>query len=244
VFEIGASLREARLHRKLELAEVERDTHIRAKYLMALEDDRFDALPGTAYAKGFLRTYADYLGLDGSRFIDEYNGRFAPEEELPAGAPVRSRRRRSASGRKLLLLPLTAAAIGLAAWQLSSSGNERGGAIQPSSPLTTRMKPPTTTRHAPPAVTGTPRRARVARFVIVASRGPCWLDVRQGSAHGTPLFMRTLQQTERARFAAQRLWIRFGAPWNADATLNGSRVRLPAAIADVVVSASGLSVVS
>jgi cytoskeletal protein RodZ len=59
------------LQRKLELAEGEPNTHIRAKYLRALEDDRFDILPATVYAKGFLRSYADYLGLDGSRFVDE-----------------------------------------------------------------------------------------------------------------------------------------------------------------------------
>ena len=64
MFEIGSSLREARMRRQLELSQIERDTRIRAKYLLALEDDRFEVLPGLAYAKGFLRTYADYLGLD------------------------------------------------------------------------------------------------------------------------------------------------------------------------------------
>jgi Helix-turn-helix domain/Aminoacyl-tRNA editing domain len=72
VFEIGSSLREARMRESLELADVERATRIRARYLMALEEERFDIFPGTAYAKGFLRTYADHLGLDAQRFVDEY----------------------------------------------------------------------------------------------------------------------------------------------------------------------------
>jgi cytoskeletal protein RodZ len=80
VFEIGSNLREARMRQKLELADVERATRIRARYLMALEEERFDIFPGTAYAKGFLRTYADHLGLDAQRFVDEYNSRFAQEE--------------------------------------------------------------------------------------------------------------------------------------------------------------------
>ena len=80
MFEIGSSLREARVRRKLELSQVEADTRIRAKYLMALESNRFEALPAPAYAKGFLRTYADYLGLDAQRFVDEYSTRFAPDE--------------------------------------------------------------------------------------------------------------------------------------------------------------------
>jgi cytoskeleton protein RodZ len=48
VFEIGSSLREARLRRRLELSQIEHDTRIRSKYLGALEEDRFDALPGPA----------------------------------------------------------------------------------------------------------------------------------------------------------------------------------------------------
>ncbi|HZC28457.1 MAG TPA: helix-turn-helix domain-containing protein, partial [Gaiellaceae bacterium] len=85
MFEIGSSLREARVRRGLDLAQVERDTKIRGKYLAALEDDEFDVLPGPAYARGFLRTYADYLGLEGHRFVDEYHSRFAPPDET---APV------------------------------------------------------------------------------------------------------------------------------------------------------------
>jgi cytoskeleton protein RodZ len=70
MFEIGSSLRAARMRQGLELSEVERDTRIRAKYLGALEDDRFDVLPGPAYVKWFLRSYADYIGLDGQRLVD------------------------------------------------------------------------------------------------------------------------------------------------------------------------------
>ena len=70
MFEIGNSLRAARIRQKLELSQAEGDTRIRAKYLRALEDERFDVLPGPAYTKGFLRTYADYLGRALSRLVD------------------------------------------------------------------------------------------------------------------------------------------------------------------------------
>jgi len=90
VLEIGSSLREARILRGVELAQVEAATHIRTKYLEALENDRFDLLPGEAYARGFLRTYADYLELQADLFVDEYNARFAPPEEpLPQLIPRR-----------------------------------------------------------------------------------------------------------------------------------------------------------
>jgi cytoskeleton protein RodZ len=235
VFEIGNSLREARLRRKLELSQVEHDTHIRARYLMALEDERFDALPGTAYAKGFLRTYADYLGLDGPQFVDEFNARLAPEEELPAAAPVKVHGRRSARTPLLLAVPV-AALVALVAWQLSTSGGHSHAAFRP--------RP---TRHAqPPRPAVRPTVAqppRLARIVVVASRGSCWLAVRRESATGQQIFQRTLQPGESVRFVAKRLWIRFGAPWNADATLDGKSVRLPGAIADVVVTSTGIRAV-
>src|SRR5512133_2605925 len=100
MFEIGSSLREARLRQRLELSDVERDTRIRAKYLGALEDERFEVLPGPAYTKGFLRSYADYLGLDAQRFVEENNARLAPEEEPEAPPQLEIRRRR-----RLVLAP-------------------------------------------------------------------------------------------------------------------------------------------
>jgi len=81
VFEIGNSLREARLRQGYELPRVEADTKIRAKYLRALEEERFEVLPGETYVKGFLRTYSEYLGLDGQLYVDEFNSRFTREEE-------------------------------------------------------------------------------------------------------------------------------------------------------------------
>src|SRR5919106_6101246 len=84
VFEIGSSLREARLRQGLEFAELEQATKIRGKYLRALEDEQFDLLPAQTYVKGFLRSYAEYLGLDGQLYVDEYNSRYVTgEDEVP-----------------------------------------------------------------------------------------------------------------------------------------------------------------
>ncbi|MGH3093498.1 MAG: helix-turn-helix domain-containing protein, partial [Gaiellaceae bacterium] len=81
MFEIGNSLREARLRQGLELPRIEADTKIRGKYLRALEEERFEVLPGETYVKGFLRAYAEYLGLDGQLYLDEYSSRFITAEE-------------------------------------------------------------------------------------------------------------------------------------------------------------------
>ena len=96
MFEIGPALREARERQQLSYSQVEEGTKIRSRYIRALEEEDFAVLPGPTYTKGFLRAYADYLGLDGNLFIDEFNSRHhdprvEPEREIyPA-------RRRAAS---------------------------------------------------------------------------------------------------------------------------------------------------
>jgi hypothetical protein len=86
--EIGASLREARQRAKLDIVDVEAATKIRAKYLRALEDEEWGLLPGPAFVKSFLRTYADYLGLDGKVLVDEYKLRHerpSDIDQMPIG---------------------------------------------------------------------------------------------------------------------------------------------------------------
>jgi cytoskeletal protein RodZ len=82
---LGSSLASARLARGLDLRDVERDTRIRARYLAALEEEDFDSLPGEAYAAGFLRTYAAYLGLD----ADVYGEELRRRRGTPAPSPGR-----------------------------------------------------------------------------------------------------------------------------------------------------------
>lgn len=94
---IGAILREARKRRGIELAEVEAATKIRPKYLRAIEDEDWAVLPGDVYARGFIRAYASFLGLDGERLAGEYSeiveGRRDARREprdLAAGATERT----------------------------------------------------------------------------------------------------------------------------------------------------------
>lgn len=75
---IGSTLREARNRRKLDLIEIEAEIKIRVRYLQAMENEEWDALPGGAYTRGFIRTYAIHLGLDGERLADDYRRSFAP----------------------------------------------------------------------------------------------------------------------------------------------------------------------
>ena len=74
--QIGARLREARMRGKIDINQVESDTKIRAKYLRAMENEEWSLLPGEIYAKTFLRTYADYLGLDSRELLDDYRRQY------------------------------------------------------------------------------------------------------------------------------------------------------------------------
>ena len=99
MFEIGNSLREARERQGLGYPEIELATKIRAKYIRALEEEDFTSIPGDAYIRGFLRTYAEYLGLDGDVYVDEYASRFITSwrDELPPRPErrrIRTRERR------------------------------------------------------------------------------------------------------------------------------------------------------
>src|SRR6476469_5491850 len=74
--EIGETLREARMRRRIDMTEVEAATKIRAKYLRALENEEWDLLPGPTFVKTFLRTYAEYLDLDPRLLVEEYRQRY------------------------------------------------------------------------------------------------------------------------------------------------------------------------
>jgi cytoskeleton protein RodZ len=94
--EIGETLREARMRRRIDMTEVETATKIRGKYLRALENEEWDLLPGPTFVKSFLRTYAEYLGLDARLLVEEYRQRYerpAAQDLTPFSATRRSGRR-------------------------------------------------------------------------------------------------------------------------------------------------------
>ena len=94
---IGQVLEQARARAGLEIADVEEQTKIRAKYLRALEAEDWDELPSSAYAKGFLRTYASCSGSTPRRSSTSTGARSrasSPSPSYPLGDQVLERRRR------------------------------------------------------------------------------------------------------------------------------------------------------
>jgi cytoskeleton protein RodZ len=89
---IGQILEKGRKERGLTLEEVERATKIRKRYLVGLEREDYGALPDAVYARGFLKTYANYLGLDGEELSREFKDLRKPRRErgISYGVPNKS----------------------------------------------------------------------------------------------------------------------------------------------------------
>jgi cytoskeleton protein RodZ len=74
---VGALLRRRREETQQDVDDVSRQLRIRSAYIRAIEEGKFQELPGNAYAIGFVRAYADYLGLDGSTVVSDYRDELA-----------------------------------------------------------------------------------------------------------------------------------------------------------------------
>ncbi|HZQ63752.1 MAG TPA: RodZ domain-containing protein [Gaiellaceae bacterium] len=231
MFEIGNSLREARVRKELDFPELEQGTKIRAKYLRALEDENFDQLPAPTYVKGFLRAYADYLGLDGQLYVDEYTLRYASGDEVLErrirGSSSSSSRRPRPRQRRLesrvvwlALLGIAAVtALVIAAWRFGGSGHQ-------SLPLSTAAA-------TPPARVPT-------GLVVKAVKGDSLLIVRTHSASGRQQWNGTLTRGEAQRFDVKRgLWVYIGSPENVAMKLNGTRVTVGGAKPRSLIVTSG-----
>jgi cytoskeleton protein RodZ len=136
---IGETLREARMRQRLDIADVEARTKIRAKYLRALENEEFGMLPGPTFVKTFLRTYAEMLGLDPHVLVEAYRANYEREDELelqPLGPPSAARRDRRHGPRlgpgSLALLALVAViAVLVVIGVTSDEGGSEGQADRP-----------------------------------------------------------------------------------------------------------------
>ena len=206
MFELGTSLREARTRQGLDIPQAELATKIRAKYLRALEEEHFDVLPAETYVKGFLRAYADFLGLDGQLYVDEYESRFAEDAFVDAPVRRRSTQRELSFERRAIVLALIGvgalAALVIVAWKF--------GGASPSSPNVI------------------PGASQTAPKGLVFSGAGTYIEVRHASASGKLLYAGTLQSGDLNALPGQRFWIHVLHPRHLRLTLNGKVVSLPA----------------
>jgi Helix-turn-helix domain len=188
---IGQVLQDARRRREVDLAEVEAATRIRPRYLRAIEEEEWGALPGGFYTRGFIRTYASFLGLDGDRLAEDYreNVEGASREWTPVGepgpatgdapgSPGRSRERRGVPAAGWLAAIAIAGVAALVIVALpdggGKSGSETGSNVQPAP--------------RPPGASHLAKRDRPLRAGVsmrLAASAEVWVCVLDGS--GRPL---------------------------------------------------------
>ena len=202
------------MRRGVDFAQAELATKIRGKYLRALEDEQFELLPAETYVKGFLRNYAEYLGLDGQLYVDEFNSRFVSGEEheprarRSAARPQRHNRRLETGvvlGAIAVITVLTV--IVISAW--TSAGNK-----------------PRTRAHTTPAVKAP--HVTPPHFLVRARRGATHVTVRLGSAAGPVRYDGTLQVGDApvAIRGSRRLWVQIDSPENVQVEVRGKPVHV------------------
>ena len=187
---VGALLRETRIGRGEELRRVATRLKIRYPYLAAIEEGRFDKLPGVTYAVGFVRTYAEHLGLDGTEIVRRFKQETAGVDNRTELVFPEPSSETNVPGGALLLISLVLAIVGYAAWfymtQRDEVRPELVAAVPPhlaspmaSVPLPALDRPPQVAQPAEPAPA--PTREVLARFASDASTG-----APRGASPATP----------------------------------------------------------
>ena len=202
------------MRRGVDFAQAELATKVRGKYLRALEEEQFDVLPAQTYVKGFLRTYAEYLGLDGQLYVDEYNSRFVgtgdDHEPRTRRSAARPQRRHLRVETNVVLVALAAIAIVMvvviSAWKASDNN----------STAPPKAKPPTARHHrATPLLT------------LTGLRGSTHVAARVGSAAGNVAFDGTIAKGDTPlALHGRRLWLQIDSPENLRIQVHGKLVHV------------------
>jgi len=245
--ELGDLLRKTREDKGLSLAQVEQATRIRSDYLQALEEEAYERLPAPVYAKGFLRNYALYLGLDPQKVLSLYHEPEAAVETTP-GAAMLDEPLKPFTVRRLWpvgLIPLLIAVVAIGWW-----GYQRYYGMMPfarAAPTPTPTTAPTATRTLPtptvppptttssPTATASPTLTPTAvglelSIEVVDQRS--WLLVL---ADGERVFAGILEPGARDTWTArQRIVLRSGNAGAVRITLNGQDLGLFGEIGQVV----------
>lgn len=236
---VGAILKEARLAKGISLADAEKATSIRSRYLQAVENDEYDKTPGEVFLKGIIRNYGNYLGLNGPELVNEYKASAAgmaaeavrsqgirEVEKVRLNIQLKDKRDiGSGTGRfempGLPKLPMKQCLAGLAAVAVLTAGyfaipatiNYFKNMPKEEAKQTEQVKPEAKAPAVLDKVT-----------VDLEAEGDCWLEA---SADGKELFAGILHAKESKHFEAKdKLIIKYGNIGVVRIKVNGEAVDL------------------
>ena len=223
------------MRQKIDIAEVETATKIRAKYLRALENDEFGLLPGSTFVKTFLRTYAEYLGLDATLLVEEYRVHYEPRGESepmqhfapPRRRPVRRSRYATGPPGPGTAIGVLVLAILVIFAVLGITGGSNKSSKGTQSAQTTAKKPKK--KQQPPAKPAPPPKPTRVVVRVVPLSGPTYICVDRG-AGGKKVFEGIVPSAR--KFRGRRVRITIGHT-PVKLTRNGKRVKIPPTTAAV-----------
>jgi cytoskeletal protein RodZ len=243
--DLGDLLREARESQGLSLEQVETDTRIRHRFLVALESGVYEALPGQVYVKGFLRTYASYLGLDAEQVLGLYAATVGAQEAKPLPSvplvevDMEGPRDLRPIVRVLAVVAVLAVLVAVyvrAPWRtwlgLQPSPVASPTATQPAAtpePSPTPTRQPTATRTA--ALTATPAPSAEVRVQFVVT-GRSWVQVL---VDGQVAYAGLLENEAHEWVGSDRIVARIGNAGAVDVTVNGQHLGTLGNEGDVIV---------
>ena len=192
--EVGAELGETRRARGRSLVEAQSELRIRAAFLQAIEEGRLGDLPGPAYVAGFVRSYGDYLGLDGADAVRRLKMPGASGgdriEISPPPSPIPDGR---APTRGVLLAAAALAFAVYGVWYLTEAPD--AGPAAAVGPLPERFAALTAEPAAEPAREEpelVPAAVWTAPRIVLRARADAWLEIRPEA--GAPLYSGVLRR--------------------------------------------------
>lgn len=224
---VGTLLRETREKKKVSLEDAARATHIKGEMLAALESDDFEKVPAPTYAKGFLKIYADYLGLDSEEVVRDYlKDHMGGSEQvliLDVEGRVKPRKMRNiigyalaGAGLLLVLVLLFMAVKAIIGTRRFSSAERQIEILEPSS---------VTVDEAVPEEPAVPVPAEEMELRLVATSDDVWVKV---DADGATVFQNVIKKGGEEYWKSREgFTMRLGRPEAVSLTLDGNPITIP-----------------
>ncbi|MEL7564295.1 MAG: RodZ domain-containing protein [Dehalobacterium sp.] len=223
--QIGDELRLYRESKGISLREVEEATKIRMKYLIALEADDYDALPGKVYVIGFLRTYARFLGMNAEELVNSLKSQSSFEvQEEETKEKVKPTRKRSHPTALILIIVLALVIGGISFallhdWDMNTPNENVPQTETPQEEPDTPGNIPDTSEPENQNDGNSESEINGVSVTVIIKESKCWIGV---NIDGVSDFEGTLYAGENRTFSGQeKISIKYGNARVVEVIANG-----------------------